>query len=135
MKYCYYCGHVTAGEPLFCKLCGRSYDLKLCPRLHKNHRIAEVCSRCGSRVLSTPQPRMSVWWKVLSFILQAAFGGCLTFLSITAAVVLILNPHARNPLTVFAVFIGVLWWMWTEIPQWLKEIARRRMKAKQSNGD
>ena len=31
MKYCYQCGRMTAGEPLYCQLCGRTYDVKLCP--------------------------------------------------------------------------------------------------------
>ena len=64
MKYCYECGRVTAGEPLFCQFCGRTYNVKLCPRLHVNPRFAEVCSQCGSRDLSTPQPKVSVWWRI-----------------------------------------------------------------------
>ena len=63
MKYCYHCGHMTAGEPLFCDHCGRSYDVKLCPRLHPNPRGAEVCSQCGSRELSTPQPKIPMSWQ------------------------------------------------------------------------
>lgn len=77
-----------------------------------------------------------MWWKVLSFILQAAFGGCLTLLSITVTVLFISKPQARSLLIAGGVLVGVLWWTWTEIPYWLKEIARRRMKAsEQSNSD
>jgi hypothetical protein len=61
MKYCHHCGRLTSGEPMFCQFCGRSYDVKLCPRLHANPRWAEVCSQCGSRELSTPQPKVSFW--------------------------------------------------------------------------
>ncbi len=31
MRYCNQCHRITAGEPLFCNFCGRSYDFKLCP--------------------------------------------------------------------------------------------------------
>jgi len=36
MKYCYQCGKLTNGDPAFCNHCGRSYDVKLCPRMHQN---------------------------------------------------------------------------------------------------
>src|SRR5216684_2914579 len=72
MKYCYECGRMTPGEPLFCNFCGRSYDVKLCPGRHVNPRHAEVCSQCGSRDLSTPQPKVSWWWKVVALVLRVA---------------------------------------------------------------
>src|SRR2546427_7721468 len=70
MKYCYECGCTTAGEPLFCNFCGRSYAAKLCPKLHVNPRLAEACSQCGSRDLSTPQPKVPVRWRILAFVAQ-----------------------------------------------------------------
>lgn len=66
MKYCYACGQMSAGNPLFCHGCGRSYDRKVCPRLHVNARRAEACFRCGSRNLSTPQPKVPFLWRVLA---------------------------------------------------------------------
>ena len=68
MKYCYECGRMTGGEPRYCQFCGRTYDVKLCPRRHENPRFAEVCSQCGSRELSTPQPKVSPVWRVLEFL-------------------------------------------------------------------
>lgn len=65
MRYCYHCGRITPGDPLFCNVCGRSFDRKLCPRLHPNPRSAEICSRCGSRELSTPQPKVGLEWRFL----------------------------------------------------------------------
>ena len=74
MKYCYECGRITAGEPRFCQFCGRTYDVKLCPRRHENPRFAEVCSQCGSRDLSTPQPKVSFLWRVLEFLARVMVG-------------------------------------------------------------
>lgn len=74
MKFCYACGHTTGGEPLFCNSCGRSYDVKLCPKLHVNARIAEACSQCGSRDLSTPQPKIPVGWMSLAVLVRVVTG-------------------------------------------------------------
>ena len=131
MKYCYQCGHMTAGEPLFCNHCGRSYDVKFCPRLHPNSRISQVCSLCGSRDLSTPQPKVSVWWKVLGFLLQILAGTIFACLSITFLVDLLTMPQAQNALFALGILLGLLWWMWSEIPDWMKKLARRAFKRKE----
>ena len=140
MKYCYECGRITAGEPLYCNFCGRSYDVKLCPRHHVNPRVAEVCSQCGSRELSTPQPRVSVWWKVLSFLLQIVVGGLFLFLSLAVLVEilkgLLSNPQVQSGLVVLGILLGVLWWLWSELPDWLRKLVRRSLKRKERrNGD
>jgi len=83
MRYCNNCHRITAGEPLFCNFCGRSYDSKLCPHRHPNPRSAEICSQCGSRDLSTPHPRMSVWLVPLLALLTALPG--LLLLAITVS--------------------------------------------------
>src|SRR3954463_10150329 len=57
MRYCTACHRFTAGEALFCNTCGRTYHVRLCPRLHVNPRSADVCSQCGSRDLTQPQAR------------------------------------------------------------------------------
>src|SRR5437016_220654 len=58
MKYCHACHKMTPGDPIFCNFCGSTYNLKLCSRLHPNPRHASVCSQCGSREMSAPQPRI-----------------------------------------------------------------------------
>ena len=57
MRYCTNCNRITTGDAIFCNICGRSYNLRFCPRLHPNPRAALVCSQCGARELSSPQPR------------------------------------------------------------------------------
>src|SRR5262245_20009543 len=61
MRFCYNCRRLTSGVPRFCQYCARSYDVRICPRLHVNPVEAQACSQCGSRILSTPQPRHP-WW-------------------------------------------------------------------------
>ena len=60
MKYCRSCRRLTSGEPLFCTTCGKSYNLRLCRKLHANPRNARVCAKCGSKDLSVPQPALSL---------------------------------------------------------------------------
>src|ERR1700682_2117455 len=82
MKHCYHCGRIAVGEPLFCNTCGRSFDRKLCPRLHPNPRSAEICSRCGSRELSTPPPKVSLGWRGIEWLTRISLGAFLVLLSV-----------------------------------------------------
>jgi hypothetical protein len=136
MKYCYQCGNVTAGEPLFCNSCGRSYDVKLCPRLHANPRNADVCSSCGSRDLSTPQPRVPVWVPILQFFLSLLPGAVLAILSVIG-VAGFLYELAERPAMLFSavcllIALGILWWLWARIPLWLRTAIYRRLRRKRS---
>jgi RNA polymerase subunit RPABC4/transcription elongation factor Spt4 len=142
MRYCYHCNRITAGEPLFCNFCGRSYNVKLCPRLHPNPRKAEVCSQCGSRDLSTPQPKVPLWVPVLEFCLSLVPGLVLGILSI-GLVALLLRAMFENPrLLLAAIFIaialGVLWRMWTQLPLWFRRavsnLLRRRRESERRGG-
>lgn len=132
MKHCYQCGRMTAGEPLYCSFCGRSYDVKLCHRLHRNPRYAEVCSQCGSRELSTPQPRVPVWWKLLEFLVKVFFGILLVYLTLTGFVAVIGTPQFQTALIVFGIVIGLLWWLWSELlPEWFRKLVRRSLRRKE----
>jgi len=131
MKYCYQCGRITAGKPFFCSFCGRSYDAKLCPRLHPNPRVAEFCSQCGSRELSTPQPKISVWWKVLEFLAKVVLGTCLVYITLAGLVAVLKTPHLRNPLIVFGILLAVLWSLWSELPHLFRKLVRRSLKRKE----
>jgi hypothetical protein len=122
---------MTAGEPLYCNSCGRSFDVKLCPRHHPNPRIAEVCSQCGSRELSTPQPRISVWWKVLEFLAKVISGVLLVYLTLAGFVALLKTPQFQNALIVFGILIGLLWWLWSLLPEWFRKLVRRSLRRKE----
>lgn len=138
MKYCYQCGRITTGEPLFCNFCARSYDAKLCPRHHPNPRIAEACSRCGSRELSTPQPKVSLWWHVLGFLLRSVLGLFLALLSLIVLVSvtreLLTMPAVQNGLVALGLLVAALWWAWGMLPHWLRKLIRRVTKRRE-HGD
>jgi hypothetical protein len=139
MKYCYNCNRITPGEPLFCNFCGKSFNVKLCPRMHANPRSAEACSQCGSRDLSTPQPKVPLWAPVLQFFLSLIPGCILTVLSILSVALviraLLQSPRALTSLIFLLMALGVLWWIWSQIPQWFRKAIYKMLKRKQEGSD
>jgi hypothetical protein len=135
MKYCYQCGKMTAGEPLFCNHCGRSYDVKLCPRMHPNSRGAEVCSKCGSRELSTPQPKIPMSWRLLAILVRLSLGLLLFYASLSLVIALLRSPQFQNALIALSLLLGCLWWLWSKLPDWLQEAIRALWKRRERNDD
>jgi ribosomal protein L40E len=135
MKYCFECGRMTGGDPLFCNFCGRSYDVKLCPRLHRNPRIATVCRECGSRELSTPHPRVSFFWHVFAFLIRVVLGSLLVFLSISIAVrvieELLRRPEVQGGMILLGLLLLALWFLWAMLPDWLRRFIRHRLRRKE----
>jgi len=134
MKYCYECGRITAGKPLYCNFCGRTYDVKLCPRHHVNPRVAEMCSQCGSRELSTPQPKVSASWHLLGFLIKVSIGVFLVYVSL-ALLVEFFTELLQEPLVQFAVIamgllLIALWFMWSMLPHWLRKVIHHALERK-----
>src|SRR6185295_18537065 len=60
MRRCTYCFRFHPGSPTFCSHCGRSFNVRICSRGHRNPRGVQFCSECGSADLSTPAPPASL---------------------------------------------------------------------------
>src|SRR5271168_3387273 len=124
MKYCYQCGQTTGGKPLFCNFCGRSYDVKLCPSRHMNPRMAEACSRCGSRNLSLPQPRIPLLWRILAVALLFVIGVCLADFSSAFAIEvwksLAASGALSGELVVRGLMLAVFWGLWSILSECLR---------------
>jgi hypothetical protein len=139
MRYCYNCNRATIGEPLFCNFCGRSYNIKLCPKLHVNPRDAEACSRCGSRDLSTPQPKVPFWATFLLIALSLIPGLILALVSIFAIKFFIQHflhtPDTLLALTIMQTVLGMLWWGWTEIPLFFREAIHKMLQRRNRGED
>ena len=135
MKYCYQCGHMTAGEPLFCNSCGRSYDVKLCPRLHQNPRSAECCSQCGSRELSTPQPKIPMYLRLLAILARLGLGLLLFYATLSLVVAMLRSPEVQQSLVAMGLLLLVLWILWTRLPDWFRESIRSFWKNRSGHED
>jgi DNA-directed RNA polymerase subunit RPC12/RpoP len=126
---------MTAGEPLFCSKCGRTYDVKLCPRLHPNPRNAEVCSKCGSRELSTPQPKVPIALKLLAILVRLGLGLLLFYASLYLAITALETPQIQKALIALGMLLGCLWWMWSKLPDWFQEAIRSFWKSRRGRDD
>lgn len=139
MRYCTNCHRLTAGEPQFCNHCGCSYDAKLCPSRHVNPRTAQACSTCGSRDLSTPQPRLSLWTAPLVWTLSALPGILLLVVSVMLLVGLV-DALTKNqqlllgPLFSVGLVIGILWLVYMHLPGFLRAIIRKLFRRSKRNG-
>jgi hypothetical protein len=127
MKYCYECGRMTAGAPRYCQFCGRTYDVKLCPRRHENPRFAEVCSQCGSRELSVPQPKVSPVWRVLEFLARVIVGLLIVYVVLSFVYGLVTTPQTGNALMALGLLLCALFVLWAMLPDWFKRLVRRSM--------
>jgi hypothetical protein len=128
---------MTPGDPLYCNFCGRSYNVKLCPRHHPNPRIAEICGQCGSRELSTPQPKVSVWWRILEWLTRMLIGAFLVLLSAILAYEILKaifgTPEGQLALVAFGILTGILWWLWTLLPDWFRKLVTRTLERRRRN--
>lgn len=124
MKYCYQCGKMTAGDPLYCSTCGRTYDVKLCPRQHVNPRGVTCCSKCGSRELSTPQPRIPMVWRLLAILVRLAFGLLLFYVTLLLIAAVIRTQAAQHFLVAIGLLLAGLWYVFSKLPDWLQEFIR-----------
>jgi DNA-directed RNA polymerase subunit RPC12/RpoP len=119
---------MTAGEPLFCGKCGRTFDVKLCPRLHVNPRSAEVCSQCGSRDLSMPHPKASPVWHVLEFLARTVIGLLIAYVTIAGLWELFTSPKMQNALLSLALLFIALWVLWEMVPAWVRKATHWSLK-------
>lgn len=141
MRYCNHCHKITAGEPLFCNFCGRTYNAKLCPSRHINPRNAEICSQCGSRDLSLPQPRVPVRLTVLWWIVRALPGIVLwlmTVLLLIASVhALLYDPQVQLELMWIGLYLAAAWWLYMQLPAGIRRMLSGvfRLRNRNSHGD
>ena len=128
MKYCHQCHKLTIGEPVFCNHCGSSFGLKLCGRLHSNSRSAQVCSQCGSRDFSTPQPKVPIILRPFVAVLHVA-PRLIGFALFVGALYVALYVVAHDPrfiqglvcLLFLAIVCALIWKL---LPKWLQRILK-----------
>jgi RNA polymerase subunit RPABC4/transcription elongation factor Spt4 len=132
MRYCFHCSRVTLGEPRFCNFCGRTYDSKLCHRLHENPREAAVCAECGSRDLSVPQPKLRFWFRPILFLLSVLPGFFLLFLTVAFFLVyayaLFSRPDLQLRCMLLSLVLGVLWLVYIKLPGPVRRAIRKEIR-------
>lgn len=140
IRYCHNCHRITTGEtPLFCQFCGRTYDVKLCPRQHPNPRTAQICSQCGSHELSTPQPRPRLWLRPLLFLLTIGpgvllIGGLILFIPLFIRR-LLTDPGNLAGLMSVGLMFGFLLYLWMHLPHFLRNGVKRLFRRRNQEED
>lgn len=135
MRYCTNCNRITTGEPLYCHFCGRTFDLKICPRGHTNPRIAQVCAECGSRDLSTPAPRLGFGTKLVLWAFTIVPGIVLVFLFFALIVgfinaLITANSQVLGQMLVLTLVVGILWLIWIQFPPFIRQLFRNLWRTK-----
>ena len=128
MKFCFECAHITGGGTAVCNFCGRSYNTKLCPKMHPNPRFAEACSRCGSRDLSVPQRKVPFAFVLAAWVIQSFTGLTLGLLSIRIALSIVRGKYshsAGNKTLILPVALCLFWLLWVALPTFLRRLIRK----------
>ena len=137
MRFCNNCKRLSPGKDLFCSGCGSTYDVKLGPRLHVKPRAAMLCSQCGSRELSTPQPKLPV----LVRLIRALHMGILLLVSLVIyagfyTYQLITDPNNLQSVRCVGIALGLLLYLWMSLPKpirsGIRKVARSVRKTKEA---
>lgn len=132
MKRCTACFRYSLGDPLYCNHCGRSYDVRLCPRGHHNPRGAQFCADCGSGDLSTPAPPPTFLFRLSLLVLRLMFplGGVILGLTLVLGLLYSLDWSAIAPrLVLLVLMLAILYWTTTLLPGPVKKVGRNTGKA------
>src|SRR6266436_6397241 len=116
MKRCTACFRFHPGTPTFCSYCGRSFDVRICARGHRNPRGVQFCAECGSADLSTPAPPASFLHHLSGLVLYlfAAFTVASVVLAAGLAAIKSIDWSALTPsLVELVLMLGVLYWTTT----------------------
>lgn len=138
MKYCHECHRLTPGKNPYCGFCGKSFNVRLCPRQHINPRSAQACSQCGSRELSLPQAKVPLLLRPLLFLLTLTPGFVLLALLSGFVVLfvrkLFLDPNGLLPLMCIGFVLGLLLLLWMMLPQFLRRFLKKLLLPSSKDG-
>ncbi len=127
MKRCTHCFRYSLSQPSFCTYCGRSYNVRRCPRGHINPRTAGFCSECGSADLSTPAPPAGVLFHLSQWALRLVFGSAVVILAfvLVAGLLTALDWEAIAPsLVSLGLMLAFLYWTSTLLPGPVKRLGK-----------
>ena len=132
MRRCTACFRFHPGTPTFCSYCGRSFDVRICSRGHRNPRGVQFCAECGSADLSTPAPPASFLHHLSGFVLYLFSALTIALIVLTAGLAVIhsIDWSALTPsLVALVLMVGFLYWTTTLLPGPVKRLGRAAGRA------
>ncbi len=140
MRRCTSCFRFHPGTPTFCAYCGRSFDVRICSRGHRNPRGVQFCAECGSADLSTPAPSASFLHHLSGFVLYlfSALTIALIVIAVVLAVLYSIDWSALTPsLVALVLMLAFLYWTTTLLPGPIRKLGkaagRQVMKSVRKN--
>lgn len=127
MRRCTQCFRFHPGSPTFCSYCGRSFDVRICVRGHRNPRQAEYCSECGSADLSTAAPPASFLYRLSGLVLYILSGVVIGVVVIALVLGLLYSidwQALSGPIVALVIMLGVLYWTSTLVPGPVKKLGK-----------
>lgn len=127
MRRCTYCFRFHPGDPVFCSHCGRSFNVRICSRGHRNPRGVTFCSECGSVDLSTPAPPASLLHRLSGLALYsvATVTVIIVVLVMVLSVLRSINWQAfSGPLIALCLMVGFLYWTTTLLPGPIRKLGK-----------
>jgi hypothetical protein len=125
MKYCSHCFRFAIGQPPYCTVCGRSYNVRRCKRGHVNSRFAQFCFDCGSEDLSQPAPPERFLSLMARWTVQLALGMFVALVALAAGVSLFaaIDWSAIAPrLVMLGLVVWFLYWTSTLLPGPIRKV-------------
>ena len=127
MRRCTSCFRFHPGSPTFCSYCGRSFDVRICSRGHRNLRGVQYCAECGSADLSTPAPPASFFHHLSGFVLYLFSGLTIALIVVTAVLAILYNidwSDLTPSLAALVFMLGFLYWTTTLLPGPVKRLGK-----------
>ena len=127
MRRCTSCFRFHPGTPTFCSYCGRSFDVRICSRGHRNPRDVQFCAECGSADLSTPAPPASFLHRLSGLALYLFSGVVIGIFVLTAVLGVLYSIDwsvLSGPLVALVLMLGFLYWTTTLLPGPVKRLGK-----------
>jgi hypothetical protein len=74
-------------------------------------------------------------WRLLAILARLGLGLLLFYASLSLVIALLQSPQIQQGLVALSMLLGVLWWLWTKLPDWLQELIRSQWKRRRRKDD
>jgi hypothetical protein len=62
---------------------------------------------------------------------KVVLGVFLVYVSLTALIDLLQRPQFQAGLLIVGILVGLLWWLWSQLPEWFQKFVWRSTKRKE----
>jgi len=63
-------------------------------------------------------------WRLAALVLRLSLGVLLFYISLSLLIDLIRTPQFQHLLVLMGFLVGGLWWLYSQLPEWLQKVLR-----------